>query len=36
MKILEHRRNGDFRKTYFLGIPIASRIRNVYARGGGD
>ena len=35
MKILKHKRNGNVRKTYFLGIPIATRIRVVYARGGG-
>lgn len=34
MKILKHKRNGNVRKTYFLGIPIATRIRVVYARGG--
>lgn len=35
MSIFKHKKEGNVRKTYFLGIPVASRIRVVYARGGG-
>lgn len=35
MKIFKYERKGDIRKTYILGLPVATRKRSVYANGGG-
>ena len=34
MKILKHKRNGELRKSYFLGILMIKRTRKVYASAG--
>ena len=36
MKLKFYKHEGNKRTTYILGMPLFTRIRNVYAMGGGD